>query len=136
MPPTPALRSAELRTLGCRLNQAESDEIRAALADRGFESTAIAPDVVVVNTCTVTAEASKASRKLIRRSIADHPHSRIVVTGCYAVAEPQVVAAIPGVDRVFGNRDKPALAGVLDTLGARPRTLEAGGGTEIGTAAR
>jgi len=110
VPQTPALRSAELRTLGCRLNQAESDEIRAALADRGFESAAIAPDVVVVNTCTVTAEASKASRKLIRRSIADHPHSKIVVTGCYAVAEPQVVAAIPGVDLVVPNKDKDHLA--------------------------
>ena len=109
MPPTPALRSAELRTLGCRLNQAESDEIRAALADRGFESTAVAPDVVVINTCTVTAEASKASRKLIRRSIADHPHSRIVVTGCYAVADPQLVAAIPGVDLVVPNQDKDHL---------------------------
>ena len=113
MPQTPAPRSVRLLTLGCRLNTAESDEIRAALAARQFETSAENPEVVVVNTCTVTAEASKASRKLIRRSIADHPHSRIIVTGCYAVAEPEVVAAIPGVDLVIPNRDKDHLAALI-----------------------
>jgi threonylcarbamoyladenosine tRNA methylthiotransferase MtaB len=68
------------------------------------------PDIVIVNTCTVTADASKASRKLIRRSIADHPQAKIVVTGCYAVAEPEAVAAMPGVDLVIPNRDKDHLA--------------------------
>ena len=114
MPQTPAVRrrppSVQLRTLGCRLNQAESDEILEALAARGIQSAAVTPDVVVLNTCTVTAEASKASRKLIRRSIADHPHAEIVVTGCYAVAEPEVVAAIPGVDLVVSNQDKDHIA--------------------------
>ncbi|MGZ8755452.1 MAG: tRNA (N(6)-L-threonylcarbamoyladenosine(37)-C(2))-methylthiotransferase MtaB, partial [Acidimicrobiia bacterium] len=97
MPQTPAPRSVRLFTLGCRLNTAESDEIRAALMARRFVTNEADPDVVVVNTCTVTAEASKVSRRLIRRSVADHPRSRIIVTGCYAVSEPQVVAAIPGV---------------------------------------
>jgi threonylcarbamoyladenosine tRNA methylthiotransferase MtaB len=113
VPQTPAPRSVRLLTLGCRLNTAESDEIRAALAARQFETNEADPDVVVVNTCTVTAEASKASRKLIRRSIADHPQSKIVVTGCYAVAEPEVVAAIPGVDLVIPNQDKDHLAALI-----------------------
>lgn len=131
MPQTPAPRSVQLRTLGCRLNKAESDEIRAALAGRSIEPTDTAPDVVVVNTCTVTAEASKASRKLIRRSIADHPHSKIVVTGCYAVAEPDLVAAMPGVDLVVPNKDKDRLAALVagevgvstsvPTMAPRPR---------------
>ncbi len=66
--------------------------------------------MVVVNTCTVTADASKASRQLIRRSVVDHPGARIVVTGCYAVAEAKAVASIPGVDLVISNRDKDHLA--------------------------
>ncbi len=120
MPQTPALRSVQLRTLGCRLNAAESDEIQAALAARRCEINDIAPDVVVVNTCTVTAEASKASRKLIRRSISEHPQSTIVVTGCYAVAQPEAVAAIPGVDLVVPNKDKDHLAALIagDLVGA------------------
>ena len=121
MPQTPGPLSVQLRTLGCRLNQAESDEIRAAFAARGVGSNATAPEVVVVNTCTVTAEASKASRQLIRRSVADHPHSQIVVTGCYAVAQPEVVAAIPGVDLVVSNKDKEHLALlVAGEAGVRP----------------
>ena len=83
------------------------------MAARQFETNETDPEVVVVNTCTVTAEASKASRKLIRRSIADHPRSKIVVTGCYAVAEPEVVAAIPGVDLVVPNQDKDHLAAMI-----------------------
>ncbi len=108
-----------LRTLGCRLNQAESDEIRDAFAARGMHSVGPAerPEVVVVNTCTVTAEAAKASRKLIRAAVRDHPEARVVVTGCYAVAEPQAVAAITGVDRVVPNKDKETLAAeVADSL--------------------
>lgn len=113
MPQTPAPLSVRLLTLGCRLNTAESDEIRAALMARRFVTNEADPDVVVVNTCTVTAEASKASRRLIRRSVADHPRSRIIVTGCYAVSEPQVVAAIPGVDLVVSNQDKDHLAALI-----------------------
>lgn len=110
MAPTPAPPRVHFRTLGCRLNQAESDEIRTALAARGIETAGSAPQVVVVNTCTVTSEASKASRKLIRRTIGDYPTARILVTGCYAVAEPDAVAAIPGVAGVVANKDKDQLA--------------------------
>ena len=121
--------SALLRTLGCRLNQAESDEIRAALAERGLRPSATDPDVVVVNTCTVTAEASQSSRKLIRRSIADHPDSKIVVTGCFAMAEPELVASMPGVYLVVPNKDK-------DHLAARIAQAIAGLGPSVGVPAR
>lgn len=112
-----------LRTLGCRLNQAESDEIRDAFAARGVRSVGSAdrPEVVVVNTCTVTAEASKASRKLIRAAVRDYPGARVVVTGCYAVAEPQVVSAITGVDRVVPNKDKETLAAEVADAMSSPR---------------
>jgi threonylcarbamoyladenosine tRNA methylthiotransferase MtaB len=92
----------------------------AALAGRGVLIGDAAPDVVVVNTCAVTSEAAKASRKLIRRSVAEHPGSTIVVTGCYAVAETQAVMAIPGVDHVVPNADKDRLADLLTREGRRP----------------
>lgn len=111
----------QIRTLGCRLNQAESDEIIVALAARGVAIEHASPDVVVVNTCAVTAEASRASRKLIRRSVAEHPQSRIVVTGCYAVSDSEAVAAIPGVDMVVRNEDKERLADLVAADVGRPR---------------
>lgn len=94
-----------LRTLGCRLNQAESDEILIALADRGIAVDDEDPEIVVVNTCTVTTEASSASRKLIRRSVRDHPGSMVVVTGCYAVAHEEEVRAMSGVTTVLPAKE-------------------------------
>ncbi len=110
-------RTGVLRTLGCRLNQAESDEILLALADCGIGPGGSAPDVVVVNTCTVTSEASSASRKLIRRSVREFPDATVVVTGCYAVARSEDVAAMEGVDAVLPIKD--GLAGrVAEYIGA------------------
>ena len=64
------------------------------------------PDVVVVNTCTVTREATKASRTAIRRAVKDHPNAKVVVIGCYAVSDPEEITAIEGVDVVLGNDEK------------------------------
>jgi threonylcarbamoyladenosine tRNA methylthiotransferase MtaB len=102
-------------TLGCRLNQAESDSMAEDLASRGLTSVddGEAPDVVVINTCTVTREATKASRMAIRRAIANHPEAKVVVTGCYAVSDPEEIAAIDGVDVIVNNNDKEHLAEVL-----------------------
>lgn len=109
--PTPSEPGGvQLRTLGCRLNQAESDEIRAALIGAGWRTDdRTAPDVVLVNTCTVTAEATKASRKLIRRTISDYPDARVLVTGCYAVVDPEEVAGIAGVDGILVAGDPEAV---------------------------
>lgn len=107
-------------TLGCRLNQAESDLMAEQLAARGLTPAALGqePDVVVINTCTVTREATKASRSAIRRAVRAHPGAKVVVTGCYAVSDPQEVAAIDGVDVVCGNDAKDSIAQVL--AGAAP----------------
>jgi threonylcarbamoyladenosine tRNA methylthiotransferase MtaB len=119
-------------TLGCRLNQAESDLMAEDLATYGVELAGSdeSPDVVVVNTCTVTREATKASRMAIRRAIRSHPDARVVVIGCYAVSDPEEVEAIEGVDAVLSNNDKEHFAEVLGTkpglapllqIGMRPR---------------
>ena len=102
-------------TLGCRLNQAESDSMAEQLAGRGLTTVVHDedPDIVVVNTCTVTREATKASRSAIRRAIRNHPQARVVVVGCYAVSNPEEVEAIEGVDTLVGNDDKERFAEAL-----------------------
>lgn len=108
-------------TLGCRLNQAESDSMAEDLAGRGLRVAAPdeTPDVVVINTCTVTREATKASRMAIRRAARANPDAKLVVVGCYAVSNPEEIEAIDGVDVIVGNDDKERFA---DVLGQKPST--------------
>ncbi|MDQ3916202.1 MAG: tRNA (N(6)-L-threonylcarbamoyladenosine(37)-C(2))-methylthiotransferase MtaB [Actinomycetota bacterium] len=102
-------------TLGCRLNQAETDSMSEQLEALGVERTDSPADagVVVINTCTVTREATKASRMAIRRAVKANPRAKVVVIGCYAVSDPDEVAAIEGVDVVLGNDAKDFLPAAL-----------------------
>jgi threonylcarbamoyladenosine tRNA methylthiotransferase MtaB len=97
-------------TFGCRVNQADSlgleEELRASGA---VAASPEAADLVVVNTCSVTATSDQGARQTIRRVARDNPSARIVVTGCYATRSPQEVAALPNVVRVVHNDDKPLL---------------------------
>ncbi len=88
----------EVLTFGCRLNMYESAVIQGLAAGQD--------DVVVVNTCAVTAEAERQCRKAIRRAHRDRPGARIVATGCAVQLNPAAWAALPGVDRVLGNAEK------------------------------
>ena len=92
---------------GCRAARADGEAVggrlRAAGLDEGHPSAA---DVVVVNTCSVTAEADRAARAFIRRTHRHNPEARIVVTGCYAQRAPEELAAMPGVAAVVGNSHK------------------------------
>jgi threonylcarbamoyladenosine tRNA methylthiotransferase MtaB len=112
-----------LATLGCRLNQVESQEMGALLEGRGFRVVpAGSPaQVYVVNTCTVTGRADFSDRQAIRRITRDAPDAFLVVTGCYAQTDPEAVAALPGVDLVVGNQEKYRLPDLLDSLVKRPR---------------
>jgi threonylcarbamoyladenosine tRNA methylthiotransferase MtaB len=105
-------------TLGCRLNQVESQEMLGLLERRGFRPVAgeEPAQVYVVNTCTVTSRADVSDRQLIRRIARDHPGALVVVTGCYAQTDPQAVARIPGVDLVVGNQEKYRLPELLSSL--------------------
>ena len=102
-------------TLGCRLNQAESDSMADELLAGGLSpaDSSDSPDVVVVNTCTVTREATKASRSAIRRAVRNNPESKVVVVGCYAVSNPEEIEAIEGVDVILNNTDKERFAEAL-----------------------
>jgi threonylcarbamoyladenosine tRNA methylthiotransferase MtaB len=88
----------EIITLGCRLNAVESGAMRALAGDQD--------DLVIVNSCAVTAEAVRQARKEIRRAAKRRPSARIVVTGCAAQVEPQTFAKMPEVAAVIGNREK------------------------------
>ena len=88
--------TAQTITLGCRLNFAESEAMRALADD----------DMIIVNSCAVTNEAVRQTRQAIRRAHREAPDKRIVVTGCAAQLDPESFAAMPEVSRVLGNADK------------------------------
>jgi threonylcarbamoyladenosine tRNA methylthiotransferase MtaB len=109
-----------LVTFGCRVNQADSLVIEGDLRARG--GTAVPPeqaDLVVVNTCSVTASADQSARQTIRRIARANPSVRIVVTGCYATRRPDEMSALPNVIRVINNTAKDVLVStaVDDTSG-------------------
>src|SRR5438552_1636959 len=98
-------------TLGCKVNQADSEAIGEQMSNAGFaqrDFNEIA-DVYIVNTCTVTHLGDRSSRQLISQARRRHPGALLVVTGCYAELNPKAVAALPGVDLVIGNRGKDTL---------------------------
>jgi len=94
--------SVDVLTFGCRLNTYESEVIRRHAVSAGLA------DVVVVNTCAVTAEAERQARQAIRRAKRERPQARIIVTGCAAQTNPGQFALMAEVDRVIGNDDKIA----------------------------
>ncbi|MDQ7092285.1 tRNA (N(6)-L-threonylcarbamoyladenosine(37)-C(2))-methylthiotransferase MtaB [Desulfosporosinus sp. PR] len=95
-------------TLGCKVNQAESEALAQLFREANYEvvSASEDADVVVVNTCTVTNTGGSKSRQAIRRMIKAHPESIVAVTGCYAQTAPGEVLGIEGVDLVLGTQDR------------------------------
>ena len=108
--------TVEYHTLGCKLNFAETSTIGKILSDRGFHTTRAGeiPDIVVVNTCSVTELADKKGRQLIRRLVKKYPEALMVVTGCYAQLKGDEIAGIPGVDIVLGSEQKLEIAQYID----------------------
>ncbi len=100
-----------LITLGCKVNQYESEAIAEAFTAKGFVigDADGCCDVYVINTCTVTAESDRKAGQLIRRAAAKNPVAPILVTGCFSQSHPRPVAAIKGGDFVCGNTDKLAV---------------------------
>ena len=111
-------RTVAFATLGCRLNQVDGQEMQAALGANGFRAVPFGEpaDVVVVNTCTVTARADFSDRQTIQRAVRGNPGARVVVTGCWAQTDPETVARVRGVDLVVGNADKGRLPEMVADL--------------------
>ncbi|MCB1745174.1 MAG: tRNA (N(6)-L-threonylcarbamoyladenosine(37)-C(2))-methylthiotransferase MtaB, partial [Gammaproteobacteria bacterium] len=130
------MKKVAFTTFGCRLNQYDTEMLRTLLERSGqwqtvplsnpggsddatapdTQATADVPDVVVVNTCTVTARADASARKAIRRIHGSRPDCPIVVTGCYAQRAPEELAALPGVKLVLGAADRALVAAKLADL--------------------
>ncbi len=104
------------KTFGCKLNFAETSSVGRMLADRGFVRAidGDTPDIIVVNTCSVTELADRKCRQAIRSLVRRYPDATILVTGCYAQLKPEEVADIPGVDIVIGTNAKARLAEYID----------------------
>ncbi|MGB6432394.1 MAG: tRNA (N(6)-L-threonylcarbamoyladenosine(37)-C(2))-methylthiotransferase MtaB [Candidatus Acidiferrales bacterium] len=113
-----------IEQFGCRATQADAAAIERQLRSRGFDSApaVAAADVVIVNTCTVTAAADSQARRAIRAIHRANPDARIIATGCYAQRAPEDLAALPGVAFVVGNSHKPEI----------PRLAEIGAAIDAG----
>lgn len=101
-------RTVAFHTLGCKLNFSETSSLSRMLEQEGFEKKEFdeQADVYVINTCSVTDNADKECRQLVRRIQRKAPESFVVITGCYAQLKPQDIASIPGVDLVLGAAEK------------------------------
>lgn len=111
-------KTVAFHTLGCKLNFSETSTLSRMLENEGFEKTAFEDhaDVYVINTCSVTDNADKECRQLVRRIQRKAPESLVVITGCYAQLKPKEIASIPGVDMVLGAAEKFNIAHHLKEL--------------------
>ena len=106
-----------IEQFGCRATQADGAALEVQLLQRGYTRAAKdAADIVVVNTCTVTAAADAQARDSIRKISAQNHAARVIVTGCYAQRAPEEVAQLPGVAWVVGNSHKPELPAIIENL--------------------
>src|SRR5579883_700312 len=115
-------------TLGCKVNQADSEAISEQMSAAGFVQREFneAADIYIVNTCTVTHLGDRSSRLMISQAHRRQPESLLVVTGCYAERNPTGVAALPGVDLVIGNQQKDALVDTIQAFRRDEAPAEAG----------
>ncbi len=97
-----------METLGCKVNQYESDGIASCLEKKGWiqKKRGQGADLCIINTCAVTSRAGMQSRQAIRRIIRENPLARILVTGCHVQTDPDQVDTIEGIDLLVGHRDK------------------------------
>lgn len=105
-------KTAAIYTLGCKVNQYESEAIAEALEENGIKilSPSEICDAYIINTCTVTAESDRKARQFIRRAISKNPNAYIAVTGCFAQTSHEEIAKINSVDLICGNTDKLEVA--------------------------
>jgi threonylcarbamoyladenosine tRNA methylthiotransferase MtaB len=104
-------------TLGCKVNQAESESMAGLFRRRGYrtEPGGRGADVIVVNTCSVTHLGERKSRQMIRKAVRENPGAVVVVTGCFAQLSPAEVGAMKGVDVVIGTQDRHRIVELVET---------------------
>lgn len=108
-----------IETLGCKVNQYESDGIAANLKQQGWikGTKKQGADVFIVNTCAVTSKASMQSRQMIRKIIRENPDAKVIVTGCHAQTNPEEIKEIEQVDQIICHKDKNKIATYITSMG-------------------
>ena len=111
-------RKIALTTLGCKLNFSETSAIGRTLTDNGYQKVDFSEraDYYIINTCSVTENADKQTRQVVKAALRTNPEAKVVVIGCYAQLKPQEIASIPGVNMVLGANEKFKLHEYLDQL--------------------
>ena len=114
------MRTAKLITMGCKVNQYDTQSMQETLLRNGYTIVEDTPraDLYLINTCTVTNTADQKARQVIRRARRENPDAKVLVTGCYAESDRGAIEQIPGVTHVFGNREKADFQTYLDALDA------------------
>ncbi len=109
---------AAICTLGCRVNQYESEVVESDLRARGFEIADFSEvcDVYLINTCAVTGESERKSKQMIRRAAATNPSAPVIVMGCFSQLHPEEASSLAGVAYVCGNRNKRTAAALAEQL--------------------
>ncbi len=112
------MTTVAIATLGCKVNQFESEGLMASLEERGYHLVSFGEgaDITIINSCTVTHRADFQSRQMVRRAFRSNPQSLIIVTGCYSQIEPETIAKIEGVQYLLGNREKSQIPDLLPLL--------------------
>jgi threonylcarbamoyladenosine tRNA methylthiotransferase MtaB len=115
-------RKVAFHTLGCKLNFSETSTISRDFEEKGFAKVAFedSPDVFVINTCSVTENADKKCRYLVRKAMSINPEAFIAIIGCYAQLKPEEIAKIDGVDIVLGANEKFNLPAHIEALSSKP----------------
>ena len=111
-------KTVAFHTLGCKLNFAETSTIARQFEQNGFSKTDFenGADVFVINTCSVTEDANRECRRIVRGALRNSPEAFVIVTGCYAQLKPEEIANIQGVDLVLGANEKFNAINFLNTL--------------------
>lgn len=117
-------RKFALHTLGCKLNFAETSAIGRSLTDAGYQKVDFSEraDYYVINTCSVTQNADKETRQIVKLAKRTNPDSRIIIVGCYAQLKPEEISSIPGVNLVLGANEKFKIADYLEGLKDKEHT--------------
>ena len=117
-------KTFNIQTLGCKVNQYESEAIEEIFEQRGFEKSEKDANIYVINTCTVTNMSDRKSRQMISRARKDNPEAIIAVMGCYSQVKPEEVAKIEGVDIVLGSRNKEEVVELCENILQNKKALD------------
>lgn len=116
------MKKVAFYTLGCKLNYSETSTISRMFEEKGYAKVDFSdsPDIFIINTCSVTENADKKCRKIVREARSISPEAYVAIIGCYAQLKPQEIAEIPGVDAVLGAAEKFRLVELLDGFVRQP----------------